>query len=75
MCLAVPMELVEHNGFRGVAKLGGVSREVNLMLVPDIKVGDFVIIHAGCAISVLDREEAEKTIETLRSGGLLADLS
>ena len=71
MCLAVPMELTEKDGQRGVAKLGGVSREVNLMLVPEVKPGDFVIIHAGCAISVLNREEAERTIETFRSGGLM----
>lgn len=73
MCLAVPMELVAINGPRGVARLGGVSREVNLMLVPGVKQGEFVIVHAGCAISVLDREEAEKTLETFRSGGLLPE--
>ncbi|MBI3582100.1 MAG: HypC/HybG/HupF family hydrogenase formation chaperone [Nitrospinae bacterium] len=73
MCLAVPMELLSMDGNRGVAKLGGVSREVNLMLVPEVKPGEFVIVHAGCAISVLDREEAEKTIETFRSGGLLPE--
>ncbi len=65
MCLAVPMELVEKNEFRGVARLGGVSRDVNLMLVPEAGVGDYVIIHAGCAISVLSREEAQKTLDLL----------
>jgi hydrogenase expression/formation protein HypC len=67
------MELVEQEGFRGVARLGEVRREVNLMLVPGVKLGDFIIIHAGCALSVLDREEAQKTIELFRSGGLLGD--
>ncbi|MBI3793900.1 MAG: HypC/HybG/HupF family hydrogenase formation chaperone [Nitrospinae bacterium] len=71
MCLAVPMELVSMDGFRGVAKLGEVSREVNLMLVPEVKLGEFLIIHAGCAISVLDRDEAQKTLDTLRSANLL----
>lgn len=65
MCLAVPMELVEKSEFRGVARLGGVSRDVNLMLVPEVNVGDYVIIHAGCAISVLSREEAQKTLDLL----------
>jgi hydrogenase expression/formation protein HypC len=73
MCLAVPMELVVHDGQRGVACLGEVRREVNLMLVPDVKIGDFVIIHAGCAISVLDRAEAQKTLDILRSAGPLGD--
>ncbi len=66
MCLAVPMELVDKNDFRGTARLGGVSRDVNLMLVPDVQVGDYVIIHAGCAISVLSQEEAKKTLEMLK---------
>lgn len=65
MCLAVPMELVAKSEFRGVARLGGVSRDVNLMLVPEVNVGDYVIIHAGCAISVLSREEAQKTLDLL----------
>jgi len=74
MCLAVPMELVEQTGFRGVAKLGDVSREVNLMLVPDVKPGDYVIIHAGCAISVMSRDEAQKTIDLLRQADDFKDL-
>lgn len=44
---------------------GGVSRSANISLV-DAKVGDFVIVHAGYAIQVLDREEAEKTLELFR---------
>jgi hydrogenase expression/formation protein HypC len=67
------MELVEHDGHRGIARLGEVRREVNLMLVPDVNIGDFVIIHAGCAISVLDRAEAQKTLDILRAAGPLGD--
>ena len=65
MCLAVPMELIETGEFSGIAKIGDVKREVNLMLVPDAKVGDFVIVHAGSAISLLSREEAKKTLDLL----------
>ena len=71
MCLAVPMELVEKAEFRGVARLGGVSRDVNLMLVPEAAVGEYVIIHAGCAISVLSREEAQKTLALLGETGAI----
>jgi hydrogenase expression/formation protein HypC len=60
------MEVVEINGFRGTAEIGGVKREVNLILVPDVKVGDYVIIHAGSAISVLDSVEAKKSLDLLR---------
>ena len=65
MCLAVPMELVEINDFLGVARMGDVKREVNLMLVPEAKIGDYVIIHAGSAISILSKEEAKKTLDLL----------
>lgn len=65
MCLAVPMELIEKGEFSGVALMGGVKREVNLMLVPDVKIGDFIIIHAGSAISILSQEEARKTLDML----------
>lgn len=66
MCLAVPMEVTDINGFRGTAQIDSVKREVNLILVPDVKVGDYVIIHAGSAIAVLDKEEANKTLDLLR---------
>ncbi len=67
MCLAVPMELIEINDFYGVARMGGVKRDVNLMLVPDAKIGDYVIIHAGSAISLLSEDEARKTLDLLNS--------
>lgn len=73
MCLAVPMEVTEIDGFRGTARMGAVSREVNLMLVPDVKVGDYVIIHAGSAISILSEEEAKKTLDLLGEIGLDAE--
>jgi len=63
MCLAVPMEIVGIDGFRGVARIGEVKREINLMLVPDVKLGDYVIVHAGSAISVMNGEEAQKTLD------------
>ena len=69
MCLAVPMEVIEVKDFRGKARMGSVKRDVNLSLVPDVRVGDYVIIHAGSAISVLDKEEAEKTLDLLREIG------
>ena len=66
MCLAVPMKLTKKEEFFGVAELGGIKREVNIMLVPDVKVGDYVIIHTGFAIEILDESEALKTIELFK---------
>jgi hydrogenase expression/formation protein HypC len=67
MCLAVPMELTQIKGELGRAELNGVSVSVMLTLTPEAKLGDFVIVHAGYALSVLDADEAAATLSTLRS--------
>jgi len=66
MCLAVPMKLIERREALGVAELDGVRREVSLMLQPEVKVGDYVLVHAGYAIGVVDEAEANETLELLR---------
>lgn len=60
MCLAIPMKLIEITG-EGVGKVdaGGVRAEVSLAMVPGVEVGDYLIVHAGFAIEVLDQEEAQ----------------
>jgi len=66
MCLAVPARVIEVNG--DLAKVdfgGGVVREVNVSLV-DAKVGDYVLVHAGYAIQVIDEREAEETLALWR---------
>ncbi|MEM1581524.1 MAG: HypC/HybG/HupF family hydrogenase formation chaperone [Candidatus Bathyarchaeia archaeon] len=66
MCLAIPAKILEVNG--DLARVdfgGGVIREVNVMLV-DAKVGDYVLVHAGYAIQVLDERDAEETLELWR---------
>lgn len=65
MCLAVPAEIKSLEGDTAKADFGGVMRSVNVSLV-EAKVGDYVIVHAGYAIEVLDREEAERTLELFR---------
>lgn len=65
MCLAVPAEVKSIDGVMATVDFGGVTRTANVSLV-DAKVGDFVIVHAGYAIEILDREEAEKTLELFR---------
>jgi len=66
MCLAIPMKVIEINGYLGMAEVGRVKREINLMLLDDVKIGDYVIVHAGSAIQKLDEAEAEKTLSLLR---------
>ncbi len=60
------MRLVEIRGSLGLAELGGIRREISLELLPEAKVGDHVIVHAGFAISTLEGEEASAIMELLR---------
>ena len=62
MCLAIPMLVVERREFDGTAEVGGVRRAVSLMLCQEAKEGDYVLVHAGCAISAIDEEEAARTL-------------
>jgi hydrogenase expression/formation protein HypC len=75
MCLAIPGKILSSeisNGVRvGRVQFGGISREVCLDFVPEASVGDYVIVHVGFAISIVDREEAERSYELLRSMGVL----
>jgi len=75
MCLAVPgqvKEIYESFGTRmGRVNFGGVVREVCLAYLPEIAVGDYTIVHVGFAITKVDEESAQKTLETFREMGLL----
>ncbi|MFI5396941.1 MAG: HypC/HybG/HupF family hydrogenase formation chaperone [Candidatus Binatia bacterium] len=65
MCLAIPMQLVERSEWDGTAELRGVQRQVSLMLCPEAQVGEYVLVHAGYAITTVDADEARKTLEIL----------
>lgn len=77
MCLAIPgkvAEIVEKDGIRsGRVQFGGISRQACLDFVPEAQEGDYVMVHVGFAISVVQREEAERTYALLESMGVLAD--
>ncbi len=66
MCLAIPMRIVEIDGFRAVAEVDGVRREARLDLLPEVAVGDYVLVHAGLAIAAVDPADAEETLSLLR---------
>jgi hydrogenase expression/formation protein HypC len=59
----------------GKVSFGGVKKDVSLALVPEAKVDDYVMVHVGAAISVVDEEEAKKTFEVLSQLGELDDLN
>jgi len=65
MCLAIPALVKSVEGVMAQVEVGGVSRRVSILLTPDVKAGDYVLLHTGYAISEIDREEALKTLEML----------
>lgn len=74
MCLGVPGKVVatETNDLgmlMGSVSFGGITKEVCLAFVPEVKPGDYVIVHAGFAISQLDEEGAQETLDILRQLG------
>ena len=66
MCLAIPVQVERIEGQKGTVVLDGARSEVILSLVPDVAVGDWVLIHAGFAITTLDADEARETYELLK---------
>jgi len=66
MCLGLPAKVLNIDGNNSTVEMMGVSINISIELLENVKVGDFVLVHAGCAIQVLDEEEALKTIEIFR---------
>lgn len=66
MCLAIPMKIITIEGTIATAEVDGVTRQARLDLIPEAGIGDFVLIHAGLAISRLDPEDAAATLALLR---------
>ncbi|MBC2580094.1 HypC/HybG/HupF family hydrogenase formation chaperone [Clostridium sp. DJ247] len=66
MCLAVPGKVLSIENNKGVIEIGKMKREVFMHLLPDVKVGEYVLVHAGCAMQTIDEEEAEKTLELIK---------
>lgn len=79
MCLAIPGKVTSVTGDDPLARtgrvdFGGIQKDVNLAYVPDAKVGDYVIVHVGFALSVVDEKEANTVFEYLREMGELLEL-
>lgn len=79
MCLAVPGKIVSIEGDDpilrdGKVNFGGVVKRVNLSLVPEAKIGDYVVVHVGLALSIVDEEEAKQVFEFLKTLGELSEI-
>jgi hydrogenase expression/formation protein HypC len=65
MCLAIPTLIKSIEGTTARAEIGGVERNISVALTPDVQVGDYVLVHTGFAIGVIDEEEAQETLRLL----------
>ncbi|MDN3642796.1 HypC/HybG/HupF family hydrogenase formation chaperone [Lutimonas halocynthiae] len=80
MCLSIPGKLIEITAeldeiFRvGKVSFDGIIKEVSLTMVPEARVGQYVMVHVGAAISMIDEDEAKKTFDLLKQLGELHDL-
>ncbi|HLO80742.1 MAG TPA: HypC/HybG/HupF family hydrogenase formation chaperone [Chitinophagaceae bacterium] len=81
MCLAIPGKIIEitaqlDDTFRsGKVSFGGINKQVNLRMVPEAVVGNYVLVHVGVAISVVDEEEARKVFSYLKEMGEVEELN
>jgi hydrogenase expression/formation protein HypC len=73
MCLAIPALVKSIEGKEAEVEIGGIGRRASLWLTPEAKVGDYVLLHTGYAINIIDQEEAEETLRLLEEMAKLVE--
>ena len=73
MCLAIPALINSIEDREAEAEMGGITRRISLWLTPEARVGDYVLVHTGYAINILDQKEAEETLSLLEQIARLAE--
>jgi len=73
MCLAIPAVITLIEDKEADVEIGGITRRISLWLTPEAKVGDYVLVHTGYAINIVDQEEAEETLRLLAEIAGLAE--
>jgi hydrogenase expression/formation protein HypC len=80
MCLAIPGKIISINKqedetfLQGKVSFGGIVKEVNLCMVPEANIGDYVLVHVGVAINKVDEDEAKQTFEYLKQMGEIDEI-
>jgi len=74
MCLAVPVRIVSIEGAEAETEIAGVRRRVSIALTPEAKAGDYVLLHTGYAIGVIDEAEAEETLKLFEEIASLSEV-
>lgn len=66
MCLSVPAKILSIKGLSAVVDFGNIKRDVSIMLLPEARIGDYVLVHAGFAIQLLKEDDAKKTLDAFK---------
>ena len=74
VCLAIPAEIVQIEDEMAVVRVGDTLRKASLMLLPEVSLGDYVIVHAGFALHRVDPEEARESLRLLRELAAMGEL-
>ncbi len=73
MCLAIPGKILEIENSQdqysrnALVSFGGIKKSINITMVPEAKINDYIIAHVGIAISIIDEEEAKQTLQFLKN--------
>ena len=74
MCLAIPAKIVSIDAdATAIVSLEGIKKKISTALLDDAAVGDYVLVHVGYALNKLSEDEAQRTLDLMREGGLLAE--
>jgi hydrogenase expression/formation protein HypC len=73
MCLAIPAEVIQIDDTVATVRVGDMLRKASLMLLPEVHVGDYVIVHAGFALHRVDPDEAQESLRLLRDLAAMGD--
>ena len=73
MCLAIPALVKSIDGYTAEVDVGGITRQISIQLTPEASVGDYVLLHTGYAINIIDQAEAEETLKLLREISEVSD--
>jgi hydrogenase expression/formation protein HypC len=71
MCVAIPARVKSIEGLTADVEVGGISRKISVQLTPEVQRDDYVLVHAGFAIQVVDQQEARETIKLFEDLGAL----
>lgn len=75
MCLAIPSKIIEIENQMATVEVDGVRKKVSLLLLEDAKIGDYVIVHAGFAIQIVDEAAALESLQLIREAVSVAEQS